>query len=972
MSDEPRFFADLSRVRSVLRDSASPETKLKRLQPVLEDDEVASAFFRELDDPTWISALESAGWFRAPPEPRRSEGQIRASTWPASGYLVRMAPRAPTEVARILSRIATDNWVVAQDLIEATRAMPPADAATMAPCLGRHVARLGLSYLLDRVAEIIARLAENEHRSAALELADRVFDPRDWRESPKRGSSFEYGLERALRGKIVPALLPATNDFLTLLVQWLVHSVEGDETSDRDERSWMWRPAIERHAQNHDYEFAAKLLNIVRDAFERAITETLISLDGALAILAATPTQVTRRLRLHLIWTFADKNPDLARATVLEEEAFNDSGLKHEYSRLVETRFGALSQDDKEHWLRLVDEAAQRDAEPTPGSSTTPERAQGWADIQKYNRLWWVREHLTGDRKTFVERLNSERGEELTTFHSWSGGEVVGEVSPLSVDDLTPLDFPEVLARVRAWAPGENADRFRGPSYDGLAETFARRVAADPHDASRHAMSVHALKPALIRAFLGAMVSAIKEKKLIALGPVLELCAAVVSRRPEPEDVQASEGQREPDESYWSWTQSTICDLLQEVCKAPGLEKPETRGFSLEHREAIWRVLQPLLHAPSQPNLVEEETAFDPRSVDWLSRSINSPRGRAVEALLEFAGWIAANADPPPDPRKPVLGGFGSMPEVRDEFERQLTDTAAGFNGRAPFGLRLHLLNWIDRAWLEAHIGSIFDLTRFETDPKTAFGWAAWYSYLFGNGPHLTIYALLKEAYSYAVDQAAVVDPQEESREGTWDRLGEHLVILYGRGDLGATLEAAWETDNGVLRRLITCAHVRIRTTAVEFIGRSLYGSKEEIGADIVERFQRLWEKYWMEVGEADAKASLKTQVFGYWFAAESFPAAWALEKMAEVTAVSPPTGQESLFMERLAVIADKDPARAAQIILAMSNADGDYWRIDSWKDEARQALRIALAAGGDAKMVAVQAIDRLGRLGFLEFGQLL
>lgn len=80
----------------------------------------------------------------------------------------------------------------------------------------------------------------------------------------------------------------------------------------------------------------------------------------------------------------------------------------------------------------------------------------------------------------------------------------------------------------------------------------------------------------------------------------------------------------------------------------------------------------------------------------------------------------------------------------------------------------------------------------------------------------------------------------------------------------------------------------------------------------------------------------------------------------------------DHMIMKRLASIGNIDPLRSARIVGMLVDGDDENWRISSWKGDARTVLDAALKAGGEAKDVAEQVIDRSGRRGFIEFGELL
>ncbi|MBN2446038.1 MAG: hypothetical protein JXO22_04900 [Phycisphaerae bacterium] len=312
------------------------------------------------------------------------------------------------------------------------------------------------------------------------------------------------------------------------------------------------------------------------------------------------------------------------------------------------------------------------------------------------------------------------------------------------------------------------------------------------------------------------------------------------------------------------------------------------------------------------------------------------------------------------------------MPEVRTLLESQLTRPDRHFTETAVFGWRFGLLYWLDADWLRAHTERIFELRTVESTPSSAFGWAAWNTFLFSHRPHVEFYRILREQFSYAVDHAVGLSEPQESREQPFARLGEHLIVIYGRGDLGAAPEEAWVADDRIIQRLVTTTHASVRTHAVEFVGQSLQGSEGEIPEPVLGRFRFLWERYWDAVGEADAAADPDSRVFGYWFSSGAFDAEWSLPQMEAFVNAAPKADPDHMILERLAALAQFDPARCARIVGALVDGDDEGWRISSWENDARTVLSIALQASGDAPTIARGVIDRLGRRGFLNFGKLL
>jgi hypothetical protein len=196
-------------------------------------------------------------------------------------------------------------------------------------------------------------------------------------------------------------------------------------------------------------------------------------------------------------------------------------------------------------------------------------------------------------------------------------------------------------------------------------------------------------------------------------------------------------------------------------------------------------------------------------------------------------------------------------------------------------------------------------------------------------------------------------------------RLGEHLMILYGRGQLGL------DDDGGLLRRLLADSHPDVRRHAVGFVGESLEGN-EKLPEEVIARFQGLWSLYWAGAGKKDIKEKPDASLFGTWFASGQFPEQWALEQLENFVEVTPTPEPDHAIAKHLAKIALVDIVRAVRILDRMVKGDQEGWRIHGWLDAAKQTLETAMRAGGDARTHAEQVIHYLGRRGHTSFGALL
>lgn len=938
--------------------------------PLLSSPQHEAYFFAQLENPHWIAPLQARGMFDHPPEREQVKGGgIRFPIWPASQYLARMATLAPDEVASIFVRLETDNVSIIGDMVHAALAMPATVATTLVPLVSR-AAREGVLWIHFKDAcDLCVRLADDGELSVALTLAEALFAPRFEEGEERPGRRDEYWYEAGLK-KVVPALVGREpHEFLSRLSDWLKLSVDAKKHVDRNsgsDYSYLWRPAIEEHGQNLRHDFAGVMVGFVRAGFEKAIRDGALALDDALGILAGYRYLIFARLRIHLINEFADQKPELARRTMLDRQLFDDLQYKHEYARLVGQRLDLFTVEERDTWFAWVDagpDMADFDDSfrERQGRQPTEEDRQNRREYWQFKKLHCVRTHLGGKRRVFYQAMLAKHGEpELADFNTYVSAGAWGAISPMTVADLAALTFHQAVDKVSSWQPGER--QFMGPDTEGLAGTFGEYVASNPEVFSRQAEALIERPAIYVRAFITQMAEAVKAGGEVDAFAVLRLCRWVLARPVEERTSPEPEGGALVDRG-WQWTRDEISRFGQNVCEAKAGDVPR---YPLEGlREEIWPIVDALCRDPAQSNIVHDVSKDDPRMQDYLTLGINSPRGKAVEAGLEYARWVANHIKRTEGERDVIPAGFEAMPEVREMLEWQIATDNRTLEALAVIGSRIGLIYWIDRAWLAANAARLFYLRGIGESPPSVHGWAAWNAFLVWVRPHIEFYRLFKDQFAYAVEQSTQVTVAEQSREGPMNHLGEHLMLLYARGQLGL------DDDDGLLRRFLSDSHPDIRRYAIEFVGRVLQDD-ERLPADVVDRLMTLWDVYWTGQGKRDLQQKPDGWLFGMWFSSGQLPEQWALERLEDFVEATPTPEPDHAIAEQLAKIASVDIVRVARILDRMVRGDREGWRIQGWLDSARQVLEAAMKAGGDARTQAELTIDYLGRRGHTSFGELL
>lgn len=932
--------------------------------------EFAAYFFSRLENPLWIAPLRDQAIFASPPPAVVVEGGgMRYPHWPASKFLASMASKAPQQVAAILAALSTDNLSIVGDMLDAANRMQPDDAIALVPAICRVAEEGKLWIHFKDASELCLRLIEGQQLDAASQLADALFTPRFGGGEEGPGRRDEHWYKEGLQ-KVAPALSRAKGaTFLTVLCDWLRAAVTAKKHVDTDtgaDYSYSWRPAIEEHEQNHDFDFAGVLVGITRAAFEEAIAADAISLADALAMLQKQVFHVFVRMRIHLINEFTDREPTLARQMMIEHELFDDFRCKHEYAMLVGRRWNMLESEEKAIWLGWIDrgpdmsgfdESIKQNLE----REATDEDRNGRICWWQYERLHWIRNHLSDDRLAFYKQMRSEHGDpELADLNVRVGSGWEGEKSPMSVDDLSAMTFTDAVAAVAAWQP-ENS-RFRGPSVEGLASTFKEYLATDRIAFSTHAPELCGQPASYVRSFISEMTQGVKAGQAIDLPSVLKLCQWVVKQPVNERTVPEQDDEVLVDKD-WQWTRDEISNFAEEVFKTRTDTGPR---YSFNRiRKPIWSLVDTLCRDYAKSYVVHDISNDDPRIYDYLHLGINSPRGKAVRAALEYARWVGNHLKEKENGEEIVPGGFDTMPEVRDMLAWQIKKGNRTYEAMSIIGSRIGVIYWIDRDWLEANADALFDLQGIERSPLAAEGWAAWNAFLVWVRPHVEFYRRFKQQFAYAVGQTATIQSTDRSREQSMNRLGEHLMILYGRGQLD------FENDGKLLHRFIETATPEIRRHAIEFVGRSLKGD-EQLPEDVLQRFMSLWNIYWAGPGPQDAQDQPDAWLFGTWFGCGKFPRQWSIDQLHHFVKITSIAEPDHSVVERLAAIADTDILTSTKVLDLMVRGDREGWRISGWLESAKTILRKAMSKPGEPRLVAEALINHLGRRGYNEFGDLL
>ena len=978
------FFTIVEEIDEILRESNHED--IDAVIHLLSSPQHEAYFFSRLEDPKWISGLAERSFFKHPPSTQVLEGgNVSFPRWPASQFLVRMAPKAPDEVADLFLNLFTDlyedkdklqnkdmvkdtdNPLVIGDMVNAALAMPAEVAAQLAPIISKKAREEKLWFYFKDASDLCVRLAKSGKKNQALKLAEALFTPRFEEGQQKPRNWDEYWYENGLAEIVPPLAKCAPLKFTRTLCHWLKKSVDAKlQINKYSESSYLWRPAVEEHEKNGAYDLSGIMVGFVRHGFEVALQSEVMSLDEALRVIERFPLSIFKRIRIHLITLFGDQNAGLARQAILNHEFFINHEYEYEYAMLVDQRLDLLLPNERAVWFGWIDvgpdmshlEDSGNDAW---GLEVTDEERQKWLLDFQLEKLHWARNHLHGGRREFYDELLSQFGEpEFRNMTSPVISRWEGDDSPITVEQFAEMTFDEAVEASTSWQPDEWM-KF-GRSTAALAEKFKMYVATNPEEFSAKA-EILIRRPAIfVSAFIRQMQVAVEGGREIDLPPVLELCNWVVQHRVQkiPTAVNSLEM---TSEEKWQDTRCEISRFIRSICRAEENDVPKYPMDII--RERIWDLIETLFQDQADSYLDRDTTKEDLRLHDYLDLAINSPRGKGVEAGLAYARWVAIHLTCNEGDKEIVPGGFEAMPEVREMLEWQISPENRSVEAMSIIGSAIGLIYWVDKQWLASNADRLFDLEEIERQPTSAHGWAAWNSFLAWVRPYSAYYRVLKSQFRYAVTQSSDVELPEQNYRQPMYYLGEHLLIMYARGQLGL------DDDECLLRRFLEDSTPEIRCHAIGFIGRA-FDRNETAPEDIIERLQNLWDYYWAGRGQNDAVSHPEERLFETWFSCGKFTNEWALDRLYQFAQVNPLVGSDHIIAEKLAEMASVDVLKSVQILDMFVRGDKEDSKFHAYQNSAKQICVLALNTPGKAKETAIELINYLGRLGYMDFGKLL
>lgn len=994
---EARYASVFSSLDELLQIEEPTKAHIQRLkQEVPNTPHTLRYFFERLAHPAWLSPLKRRFFFLTPPSTRvdASGNSISPGYWAAADYLRRMAAHRPQAVAEILDVMheTADTRVQAQ-LVEVMLELRPEDRRTLAHRVEGWAAKYGRAHFGDELARFALALIADGQVEQALTIASRLVRlPDDWHlVNERRAASFSADdappwYLREVAGPLFTALCRAeptkTIDLLAAAVDFSVGRQSTDAHASADEPagladfSDLWIEDLGAVSSHDEDDLRVLLVSSLIRTLRQIASEAGPQLADSIHVLRRYGARVLRRVEIfalsEAIARAASESDDTALSLALER--LTDSailaqpGLDAEVELLLRGAFPRLQAEEQQ---RVLDALIAPTFAWLLGENRSTRRAR-W----RRDRLAVIADHLPDRERGELRALTVSLGEASplapprARAYSWSGYS-----SPLSQTQLAEMNVTEILGFIGSWRSPDRSKEENSPSTDGLAAELSTLFHNEPAPRSSWAPHFIAQDPIYVLAVLDGFRFAAREGRPFSWPEVLQLAEWTAIQ---PGDDSGAEAD-EVNDAHWRDARRAAADLVGlavgEV-RAPGTKAP----FS--ERDRLWRIIGTLAEDDSPTPQDEAESLF--HAGDPSTLAINRVRPIALNAAIRFAYWSAEQQRGVSGPVKDVM--------LLEPAVASLVTTHLGPERDPSLAVRATVGQWLtwlarsDAGWVRDNWELLFPSAPAHERLRIAL----WDAHLQWAQPHPQSFGLLREEYVAALERLAATKSEPAVRDGDLSvqarRLTEHVLTLYWWG------EVSLDEPESLVGKLFSHPDVDLRSHALQFVGRSLFNSEDEIPRIILDRLQTLWEWRTQRLIRIDEE-SLPTRVsvlpsdeasppnveavqrelrqFGLWFAASAFDDAWALARLREVLSVCGYVAFGSKVVERLMVLAPSFPAHVAGCLELVDFSVSNRWEIHDWLTHFENIVRPALnsldPAAVERGRAAVNRAVAAGFTGYLD-----
>jgi hypothetical protein len=715
----------------------------------------------------------------------------------------------------------------------------------------------------------------------------------------------------------------------------------------KEDFSYIWRPAIEEHEQNYEFGKINELLvSMLRDSLMFIVKKDD---DQFLRLLLQrylrSRYKIFGRLALYILSENVESYSDIIPTVVMNKKMLEDYRIRHEMSGLIRKSFPQLDEEVRQFILDWIDKGPETKwwidwRIKEEGKRPSDELVKQFANHWRLEQYWIIRDHvkdLYPERTKIIDQLEKEFGTpEHPDFSTWHEGGTYGYESPLNVAEFLQKSDDELIEILKNPPPVKEHNPIF--EHQGLGMVFAEAIKQSPERFLPFAdrLANNKVVPVLV----GHYFQGLREAWIIPKDnwkPVwsteLETLALLVAKA-EHNPYQWTTDER-------SRVRLNLCRFIESVVSNRDQELDDLVLTSIKG------ILIGMIGDPD-PNESSEEQNYSTNK-DRSFISLNHTSGEVLRTLVKYCLCYA---------RKHPAVGERFESDVKTELEHVL-DTETRPSVFSVFGTYLANLWYLDAEWTKKNLHKIFPKeNRLKYD-------AAWDAYLKFNNVYKDVYDSLKKYYLQAITSGI---KQGKTKDFDLTRLAQHLSSVYWRG---------WEdvaVKDSIVATFFAKVPLNLRVDFVRQIGRGLREMKKtgelEKEPQAWERAKELWSHRVAKAKSTEGDNRQEDEISAYLDWLSECPD--NVEIMENLISRSLKKWKahfhSGAIMEYLALQSNNFPLICIRLLSDFFRRPWDkgYYRFDG--KEVRQVMENAVNAGGKTAMLAAKLASKLGEKGIFDF----
>ncbi len=575
------------------------------------------------------------------------------------------------------------------------------------------------------------------------------------------------------------------------------------ETYDRARRdlpSWLHRPAIEDHAQNHEwYGPENRFVEGLREVLLSWVDHDKSSAQPFVQGLISDESEILRRIGIHVLDRRWDKLKDIF-SHIIGPQLFDDDHL-HEVYCLLQHHFEALNAEQKAAIVATIRQLV---------ASSDEDEEEQTRRLRRVQRNWLCAVVGKGyePADTWFSDLNSDQSlgrlSEHPDFHSYMESWRGHGPTPYQPQEL--VVFAENGSLIERLNGFQEQDSWRGPTTRALVDSLEEAVVLAPATFLRLLLNfISAKRPfqyGVITGFKRIWNTPEEEPHQFDWDKAWPELVLFFERLIGPQEFWAEQALQDQNRTpNRDWIPPIIAEFLRAGTQ------DDDKAYASDLLPRTWKLLVILLE--------KLDWRDEPPKSDSMTQAINSSRGKAIEAAFSQALRACRLGD---RERQQHADVWASMKPV---FEAELDKCQnANYEFSTLAASYITHLDYMNRDWLKAQILKIFP-SEFQENLTCALGGLAYANVT------RPVYGLLVE--SGILDRA--IRLQVDDRRVT-ERLVERISLAYLWDDE--------KLDSSPFAYIFESGQIEAIDDAVGWFWSI---RKEQLSDEQVERILKFWER---------------------------------------------------------------------------------------------------------------------------------